>query len=133
MGLEEAAHVLYELSRLQIGSKIAVDSLASKIGTEVQAKFEVFIKHKYKMTKTEDGSHIDFETAFSAIAALDIVNGSTTKVSDSKTILTIGKLFLTTHKMVPQSIDYERAYYLQNLFARYDGVHNDAQFTDLAK
>jgi len=52
MGLEEAAHVLYELSRLQIGSKIAVDSLTSKIDSEVKARFEVFRSNSYRMTKT---------------------------------------------------------------------------------
>jgi len=51
MGLEEAAHVLYELSRLQIGSKIAVDSLTTKIDAEVQARFEVFKERNFRMTK----------------------------------------------------------------------------------
>lgn len=52
MGLEEAAHVLYELSRLQIGSKIAVDSLTTKIDAEVRARFDVYKAKNYRMTKS---------------------------------------------------------------------------------
>jgi len=58
------------------------------------------------------GAQIDFETAFSAIAALDIVNGGSEQTNVTLTILSIGRLLLSTHSKVPQAIDYERAYYL---------------------
>lgn len=118
---ENTAHILFEFGRQQIGSKVVITNLIAKIDRELNERRSALLASKGKMTPD---LHVDFDTAFKTIMAMEATGSASDSNMNIKIIRRVGELMLDTLNVTQSKeahLDYERLYYIKQVINKYQG------------